>query len=579
MGSTRSSAGVSVDGPARAWLDPRDRPRSSATSLGQDSEVGPALEDPLCLGEGRGGPRRIRDGEIRPRDLELRDDRRRWQRVRRKRPHELRVHQLRPTARHVTVTDGHARRDRVHQHRRCDRLDVHLPEPVVGLARIPSRRVPLAPGHRETGPESEGVERVAAPARCRIDRVGEHRICRGRVSAHDVAQREDLAGEGTPRASRPLGGDRERRICDRAVGTVADHARPQHRSCRLEGRRPVRGHSGEGGTFDDVRQVIGRLGPAAEGMEERRPDREARPARERRVVEGPEPPVEPVAVALEVGPLRRLFDEEGRGVDVAARDRMLDRELRAPGRRVPGRRPAVERGLGVRLPTLQLGAQVVAQEVVVAVRGRATGDLADEQVRAHEPPQALRRVGHPGDDLGQPRLDGVEDRRPREEGDVPVVERRSQLGVEVVRDVALATGHGIRLGRADPVAATRERGEVDRGRPSFGPIGERPRLVAPQRVPGAGGEGRGLIRVEGELVASDLEQLPPGPEPPEGEVGRRPRGHRHLEPGRQEVEERRERVEARPIDEVVEVVEDEHARASSPVQLGRQARHGRRERA
>jgi hypothetical protein len=56
-----------------------------------------------------------------------------------------------------------------------------------------------------------------------------------------------------------------------------------------------------------------------------------------------------------------------------------------------------------------------------------------------------------------------------------------------------------------------------------------------------------------------------------------PGGHGDLEPGRQELEERREGVEARPVHEKMQVIEDEHARATAPVQLGRQAGHGRGE--
>jgi hypothetical protein len=170
-----------------------------------------------------------------------------------------------------------------------------------------------------------------------------------------------------------------------------------------------------------------------------------RPALERRVVETSQPPGEPVAMTEEERPQRRLLNETCGGVGIAARDRMLDRELRASGVRVPGRCSAVQPGLGPRLTTLELCPQVIAQQVVVAVGRLRPRDLADEQVRACEVPQSLRRVRQPSDGPGQLWLDHVEDRCPREQPDVAVVEDRSQLGPQVFCDVAIPPRHVARL--------------------------------------------------------------------------------------------------------------------------------------
>jgi len=87
-----------------------------------------------------------------------------------------------------------------------------------------------------------------------------------------------------------------------------------------------------------------------------------------------------------------LIDKARSGVNIATGEDVLDGQLRALRLRVPGRRSAVEVRFDTRLATLELGTQVIPQQVVVAPRGLGAGDLADEQVRAGKRPQTLRRV-------------------------------------------------------------------------------------------------------------------------------------------------------------------------------------------
>ncbi len=90
---------------------------------------------------------------------------------------------------------------------------------------------------------------------------------------------------------------------------------------------------------------------------------------EGRVIEGPQPPHDPVAVATIVRPHRTGGDEARGGVNLAAGDEMLDRQLGASFGGVPGCRPTMELRRRSGLTLLELPAQVVTHVDDVRLRG------------------------------------------------------------------------------------------------------------------------------------------------------------------------------------------------------------------
>ncbi len=508
MGSTRSSAGVRVDGSGKGLGRPVDPPADLGQLLREHAEVGPPLEDPLGLRDGAPCTRRIGDGQIGPGDLQQGHDDGRWQRVRHQRPYQLRVDQLLAPARQVAVVDGDAGGYRVHQHRGGRRTEVHPLDPAMTVARMLRGPLPVATTHRDARPQREREERVAAAGRRRIHGLRERRVRGGRIAEHHVRLRQRLERQRPPRAAARLRGDGCGGVPVRVDRPATDHDRPQHRPERLEGRRPVRGNPVEGRPLDDVGHALGLVRSSAQGIHHGRAHRECRAAREGLVVERLEPPGEPVAVTEQVGPKRRTFDQDRCGVGVAACDRVFDGELRAAGIQVPDRGPVVEFGQGSRLTALQVRLEVVAQQVVVAEGGRLARELTDEQVRVGEPPQPVRRIGQGRDGLGKPRLEDIDDRRPREQRDVEIVEYRAELRPEVLRDVAVPTRHLACADDVRRVTLVGKRRQVDRRRPPLRPLGERSCLVAAQPESGRGCEGFRLLGVERQFVLPDLEQRP-----------------------------------------------------------------------
>ena len=291
-------------------------------------------------------------------------------------------------------------------------------------------------------------------------------------------------------------------------------------------------------------------------------------ALEDRVVEAPQPVVECRRMASVVGRQRRPRDETGGRVHVAARHRVLDRQLETARGRIPGRRPQMELLRRSGLPSHQLGLEVVPQQAVVAVRLLFGTDLRDEQVRARQRRQSRRGPGHPDDGLRDPGLHRVKDRRASQERDVIVPEGREKLRLEVLGDEATPTGHVADRDRGPAGTAGRERRKVDGRRPSLGPFDEMPRVVRRQMAAGRRGHRACLFLVERQRHPPDLQQAHARPEAPERQVRPGPRRDRDLDIGRQVVQEHGERVERGPIDEAVCIVEDEHGRATPAVHLG-----------
>ena len=269
------------------------------------------------------------------------------------------MHELLPTAGQVPVMEGDTRRDRVHEHGRGDRIELHEREAVMALARIPGRGIRIAPCHRQTGAEREGIERVAPSAGGRLHGGGQHRIRRGHFAAQDVTQRERLAGDGPPRAPRSLGPTANAALANASSGprrtmTALSIARTDSKDADPMAGTPL----------NVERSMMSARCSAASGLPLKAWMRAAPKAspgwRSKRLVpEVRQPAFEPVAMTGMERSQCRLLDKARSGVNIATGEDVLDGQLRALRLRVPGRRSAVEVRFDSRLATLELGTQVV----------------------------------------------------------------------------------------------------------------------------------------------------------------------------------------------------------------------------
>jgi len=119
-----------------------------------------------------------------------------------------------------------------------------------------------------------------------------------------------------------------------------------------------------------------------------------------------------------------------------------------------------------------------------------------------------------------------------------------------------------------------ERGQVDRDGPALRPLGQPGGLIRGQMTTHSAGKLARLHLVEGQLAAADLEQVTVRAESPEGKVRTGPPSHRDLDVRGEMLEQLTQCVEAGPVDQSVDVIEDEQRRPFQAVQLGREARHG-----
>ncbi len=229
------------------------------------------------------------------------------------------------------------------------------------------------------------------------------------------------------------------------------------------------------------------------------------------------------------------------------------------------------------LSALELGPQVLGQDLVEPVGRRTACERCDESILPGQRAQALCGSGHTGHRLGDRRFDDLEDRRPGEEGLVLVAKTRQQLGSEVVGDRRILAGHHHRRARWVDGPCADQRRQVDSRRPSFGPFVEHVDLVGRERTPCRGREPPCLVHVEGEIGRSDLEEVPARAEPGEVQVRLGAPRKSDLEAVRQVVDERDEGIEARPIDESVSVIEDEDGRLADLVNSRGKPRHRRRQ--
>ena len=203
----------------------------------------------------------------------------------------------------------------------------------------------------------------------------------------------------TPRTSErgrhpaALGGElieRQIGVGERPLDAVGHHVRPQGGDPRLDRRAAVRERDRRGRTVGEREPALGLRGPPGQHADPGSVDGERRVAHQVVVAEPPEPLLQGLHAAVVVERQRERVDQAGDGVGLAGGVPVDDRRFGQVVGDAPGHRPAVELGHDVRLAALELVAQQLAEQVVVAIPLAAPVERHDEAVRALERLERLR---------------------------------------------------------------------------------------------------------------------------------------------------------------------------------------------
>ena len=240
--------------------------------------------------------------------------------------------------------------------------------------------------------------------------------------------------------------------------------------------------------------------------------------------------------------------------------RVLDRHLGQPVRFEPRGRPAMELGHQGRLAAAELGAQQIAEEVVIPVPLPAPVEGHEEQVRTLELLEHVRRTLHTEHGVAQRPAHPVEHGGARQERDFGGAEVREQLGSQVVGHEAIVT----RERRADTTVGTarlqRERREIEAGRPPFRPLEHLLRDGVRELGARTLEQRARFPDVHRELVDTDLDDVATGPESRDRDRRIAACRQRELRTGREVQRELGDRVEALGVLQEIDVIERERDR-------------------
>ena len=279
----------------------------------------------------------------------------------------------------------------------------------------------------------------------------------------------------------------------------------------------------------------------------------------------------PVLTAL-AHPGHGELHQVGGLVDVTAGEGVPDGVGQAVVLGVPVRGVVVQAPDVLGAPGRESRAQRLREEVVVAPPLPLVVERDHEEVRPLQRLQQLLAVGAASDRVAQRPAQVVEDGGVEQERPDVRGLAGEHLVDEVVEDEPVAPGErldeAVRVGRA----GGGEGGELQARGPSLGTPLERDDVLRLQAEPhDVVEERRRLGRGEPEVCGADLEQVPAGPEPRQGQWWIGPRRHRHGDLRWQVVEQEGDRlVHLGAVDDVV-VVERDHRRPGQRVELLDQA--------
>ena len=175
-------------------------------------------------------------------------------------------------------------------------------------------------------------------------------------------------------------------VGERLLDTVRHHVRPQGGDPGLDRRAAIRERDRRGCPVSESEPALGICGPARQRADPGTDNGECGVSPQLVIAEPSEPLLQGLHPAV-------VVDRQGKGVDQAGDGVRLTRSVPVDDRRLvevvgdaPRHRPTVEFGHHVRLAALELGAQQLAEQVVVAI------PLASSVERHHEAVPALERL-------------------------------------------------------------------------------------------------------------------------------------------------------------------------------------------
>jgi hypothetical protein len=290
-------------------------------------------------------------------------------------------------------------------------------------------------------------------------------------------------------------------------------------------------------------------------------------------------PLEPALGGSDPTALVRRLDatlqQPRHSVDIPGLLGVADGRLRLPVRHTPVGRTTQEPWDQVRLGSLQLGAEQLPKEMVVAVPLPIAIQRHQEHVGALQRLQGRRGPARLEDSVAEGARHPLENRRSGEEADLARRQVRQHLRPQVVGHQPVAPGKGCRaIGRRAP-SPDRQRGKVQPRAPTLRVLDELSEVDARQVHPGRAKEPAGLSRVHAQVVRPDLQGQPTRPQHSHREPGITSRRQSQLRTRADVPAERGEGIEALPIMEHVQVVQDQDDRLFDRRQRRSQTRDDR----
>ena len=387
----------------------------------------------------------------------------------------------------------------------------------------------------------------------------------------------DPRAPGRELLERPVG------VGERLLHAVGHHVRAQGGDPGLDRGAAVGERDRRGGPVRDREPPLGLGGTAGQHPEPPAVDRERRVACQLLRAEPPQPLLRRVHAAVVVVRQGEGIDQAGERLRLTGGVRVADRRLRVPVGDAPLHRAAVEDRHHLRLAPLELVAQQLAEQVVIAVPLAPPVERHDEAVRPRERLERARRPRRLQDGVAEPAAHALEDGGVLQEPRLGRREPREELEAEVLGHEAVVAREARGAGRGRPSRLQGQRREVQAGGPALGPLGQLARVE-----PGVHGgqHGFGLLLVQPQLRHADLLHQPPRPPARQRERGLLPARDRELRARREVADQPREPVQAGGIGHGMEVVEHEHQRplersqgvpdARDPLRPARASRPGKR---
>ncbi len=298
-----------------------------------------------------------------------------------------------------------------------------------------------------------------------------------------------------------------------------------------------------GRALNRVQERFHFLDVAAGGGHERLRQQQPGPGPDHLSGEDRQPSADGSRLAAEVKDfVEALLDDPGRPDHLPGGHRVPDRVIGQPMLGVPRRRVAVQLRRAAGLFSLEPGVEQVGEQVVVAPPAAHLIERDQEQARPLRLLQQRLAAHAARDGVAQRAAEPLQHRGlPQERAQLRVLPFEHLLG-QVVQDVAVAAGERGHEGGGIVVAAQGQRGQLQPGRPAFGPGRQRrhrrirqARRHLLEQLPGFCGR-------EPKLGLAQLGQLAACPQPRHRQRRVAAAGQHHAYPGRAVLEQECERL-------------------------------------